>query len=120
MVNDYAEDILNVVLDEIDDIILIHDSEHTLVWMNRAGLRKFNVSLDDIIGKRCYDLFGRKRRCDDCEITGTVLQRGGRKRVIPTTGEIYDCHSVPLYKDGEIRLVVQHLTCMEDSDAGKQ
>ena len=79
MMRDYAEDILNVVLDEIDDIILIHDSEHTLVWMNRAGLSKFKVTLEEIIGKRCYTLFGRNSRCDDCEITGTVLQREGRK-----------------------------------------
>ncbi|MPN24632.1 hypothetical protein SDC9_172033 [bioreactor metagenome] len=99
-----------MVLDEIDDIILIHDSEHTLVWMNRAGLSKFKVTLEEIIGKRCYTLFGRNSRCDDCEITGTVLQREGRKRLIPATGETYYCHSVPLYKDGKIDLVVQHLT----------
>lgn len=116
MTSDYAEDILNVVLDEIDDIILIHDSEHTLVWMNRAGLSKFKVTLDEIIGKRCYTLFGRNKHCDDCEITGTVLQREARKRAIPATGEIYDCHSVPLYKDGKINLVVQHLTCVNNTD----
>ncbi|NLN72426.1 MAG: hypothetical protein GX137_06560 [Thermoplasmatales archaeon] len=118
MMRDYAEDILNVVLDEIDDIILIHDSEHTLVWMNRAGLLKFDVTLEGIIGERCYTLFGRNKHCDDCKIVGTAMRKDSRKRVMPSTGEIFDCHSVPLYKDGKIDLVVQHLTLAEKT--GKQ
>ncbi|MCL2890603.1 MAG: PAS domain-containing protein [Methanomassiliicoccaceae archaeon] len=106
----YAETILNIILDEIDDIITIHDSEHTLVWMNRAGTQKFGVKLEDVIGKGCFTLFGRSICCEDCSVTSSVHDgRCKNVRYIPSTGERYTCTTMPLTRDGEIKLVVQHL-----------
>jgi len=106
----YAESLLNIILDEIDDIIMIHDSEHTLVWMNRAGTKKFGVPLEQVIGKGCFTLFGRSTCCDDCPVTAAVRDdRYKSVRYIPSTGERYNCTTMPLTRDGEIKLVVQHL-----------
>jgi PAS domain S-box-containing protein len=106
----YAETILNIILDEIDDIIMIHDSEHTLVWMNRAGTQKFGVSLEKVIGKGCFTLFGRSTCCEDCQVTAAVRDdRCKSVRYIPSTGERYTCTTMPLTRDGEVKLVVQHL-----------
>jgi len=106
----YTESLLNIILDEIDDIIIIHDSEHTVVWVNRAGTEKFGKSLESIIGKECYKLFGRSCRCDDCPVTGAIREEKCRSyRKMPRTGEIYKCTTMPLSRDGEIKLVVQHL-----------
>ena len=106
----FTEEMLNIVLDEIDDIIMIHDSEHTVVWMNRAGMKAFSRGLDEVIGDRCYHLFGRECSCNDCQVSTLV---GGNKahsvRVIPGTGEKYRCISTPIMKDGHVKLVVQHL-----------
>ena len=54
--DDYTETLLNMIMDEVEDIILIHDSVNTLIWMNRAGLKAFEVELQDVIGKPCYRL----------------------------------------------------------------
>jgi len=106
----YAESILNIILDEIDDIITIHDSEHTVVWMNRAGTEKFGRSLESIIGKECFTLFGRSRCCDDCSVTSAVRdERCKSERILPLTGERYRCTTMPLTQNGEVKLVVQHL-----------
>ena len=106
----FTEDLLNIILDEIDDIIIIHDSKHTVVWMNRAALKEFGTSLDNAIGERCYHLFGKNSCCDDCLVDTLV---GGNKghslRVIPRTGEKFKCISTPLMKSGELKMVVQHL-----------
>ncbi|MFA5452170.1 MAG: PAS domain-containing protein [Candidatus Methanomethylophilaceae archaeon] len=113
--DDYAETLLNMVLDEIDDIILIHDSEYTLVWMNRAGLKKFGVRLEDTLGQRCYTLFGKNVVCEDCNVSTMHGNAGGStKRIIPRTGEVYMCRSLPLYRDGKMVMVVQHLTKHKD------
>lgn len=116
MVNDdtdagqFTEDLLNIVLDEVDDIIIIHDSEHTVVWMNRAGLKEFDVVLENVIGERCYHLFGRKSSCEDCLVSSLVGgSKGTSVRMIPKTGDRYNCVSTPLMKGGELKLVVQHL-----------
>ena len=29
----YTEKLMNIILDVIDDIIIIHDSQHTITWM---------------------------------------------------------------------------------------
>jgi PAS domain-containing protein len=105
----YAESLLNIVLDEIDDIIIIHDSEHTVVWMNRAGTEKFGRPLESIIGRECFTLFGRSTRCDDCSVISAVRDdRCKSFRTLPS-GERYKCTTMPLSQDGEIKLVVQHL-----------
>jgi transcriptional regulator with PAS, ATPase and Fis domain len=117
---DYAETLLNVVLDEIDDIIMIHDSQHTLVWMNRAGLKEFGVTLDDILGKRCYSLMGRNRCCDDCDVASmeAATSKGKKIKTVPRTKNKYICTSIPLYQDGKIKLVVQHLSKLKDKPIG--
>ena len=106
----FTEDLLNIILDEIDDIIIIHDSKHTVVWMNRAALMEFDRSLDDVIGERCYHLFEKNCCCDDCPVD---MLLGGSKghsvRTIPRTGAKFNCISTPLMKHGELKMVVQHL-----------
>ncbi|MCL1984482.1 MAG: PAS domain-containing protein [Methanomassiliicoccaceae archaeon] len=106
----YEESLLNIVLDEIDDIIIIHDSEHTVVWMNRAGTEKFHRPLETVVGKSCFTLFGRTTPCDDCQVISAIRDdRYRSERIIPTTGEKYKCITMPLTQDGEVKLVVQHL-----------
>ena len=106
----FTEDLLNIILDEIDDIIIIHDSKHTVVWMNRAALNAFDRSLDDVIGERCYHLFEKNSCCDDCPVDMLV---GGNKghslRMIPRSGKKFKCISTPVMRSGEMVMVVQHL-----------
>jgi PAS domain S-box-containing protein len=106
----YTESLLNIILDEIDDVIIIHDSEFTVVWMNRAGTQAFGRTLESVIGKECYKLFGKNMRCNDCPVTAAVRDdRCKSYRTIPATGERFRCTTIPLSRDGEIKLVVQHL-----------
>ena len=106
----FTEELLNIVLDEVDDIIMIHDSEHTLVWLNRSALKAFGVCMNKVMGKKCYTLFGRRSCCEDCSVSNVT---GGSKavstRIIPATGESYLCISTPVMKDGKLKMVVQHL-----------
>ncbi|MDN5357623.1 MAG: PAS domain-containing protein [Candidatus Methanomethylophilaceae archaeon] len=110
----FADVLLNMVLDEIDDLIIIHDSEHTVVWMNRAALKVFNKTADEVIGRKCYRLLGRTTCCIDCNVIATQGPvRCSDPRVIPGTDTQYSCTSVPYFKDGKIQLVVQHLRPIE-------
>ena len=106
----FSDVLLNMVLDEIDDLIIIHDSSHHIVWMNRAALKVFNKTADEVIGSNCYRLLGRTTCCSDCNaITGHTPIHSKEPRIIPGTNEEYDCTSVPYHKDGKVKLVVQHL-----------
>ncbi|NLL95187.1 MAG: hypothetical protein GX224_05500 [Thermoplasmatales archaeon] len=111
---EYTDQLLNVILDEIDDIILLHDCEHRIVWMNRSGLDAFKVRLDGVMGKSCYTLFGRSTCCQDCESTLTVGSKRRMTKTIPGTDDTYMCKSTPLISDGEVKLVVQHLSRVKE------
>jgi PAS domain-containing protein len=113
---DYSERILNVVLDAIDDIILIHDSDHTILWMNKAGLNAWGKTLDQVIGKRCYELHGYHQQCDDCMTPVAVnkMRVMESKKYLPKLGLEYECHSIPVFDDDKnVVLIVQrlHLPC---------
>lgn len=108
----YTEKLMNMILDVIDDIIIIHDSCHTIIWMNKAAETAFGKSADEVIGKKCYSLFGNTVSCSDCTVNQMNVgspQNATRRRVIPGTNVVCDCSSIPYYEDGKLKLVVQHL-----------
>ena len=108
----YTEKLMNMILDASDDIIVIHDSEHTIIWMNRAGEKAFGKSVDDVIGRKCYTLFGNTVSCEDCQVNITSVGspvNTTKRRVIPNTNIQCDCSTIPYFNHGKLELVVQHL-----------
>ncbi len=107
-----TEKLMNMILDVIDDIIIIHDSDHTIVWMNRAGEKAFGRRADDVIGIKCYELFGNTVSCSDCVANVTDIgspSNSVKRRIIPGTGVVCDCSAVPYFRNGRLEVVVQHL-----------
>lgn len=107
----YTEKLMNIILDAIDDIIIIHDSEHTVIWMNRAAENAFGVKSEEVIGKPCYTLFNNRVPCQDCTVTNCVGPGPSMtmRRTIPRTGLSYDCTTIPYYEKSVLKLVVQLL-----------
>lgn len=115
----YTEKLMNMILDAIDDIIVIHDSEHTIIWMNRAGEKAFGINVDDVIGTKCYSLFGNTTSCADCLVKVTDIGSPNnciRRRIIPKTGVECDCSTIPYFNHGKLELVVQHLRPVENKE----
>ncbi|MBR2254910.1 MAG: PAS domain-containing protein [Candidatus Methanomethylophilaceae archaeon] len=107
----YTEKLLNMIMDIVDDIVIVHDSEHTVIWINRAGEKAFNTTMDEVYGTKCYALFNHSTPCSDCN----AVSHGGPtnfvlKRKIPGSDIEYSCSSSPFYENGQLKFVVQHLT----------
>ncbi len=107
----YTEKLMNMILDLVDDIIIIHDSEHTIVWMNRAAEKAFGRPIDSVIGLKCHSLFGNSTACSDCmvKVVAGAPANAIRRRIIPKTGVQCDCSAIPFYENGQLKFVVQHL-----------
>ena len=107
----YTEKLMNMILDIVDDIIIIHDSCHTVIWMNKAAEKAFGKSADQVIGRKCYSLFGNTVSCSDCVVNQMNVgsPQNVKRRIIPGTGIRCDCSAVPYFKNGKLELVVQHL-----------
>jgi PAS domain S-box-containing protein len=55
------------VLDSLEEIVLVYDLSWRVVWTNERMLKFRQMTLDQIKGKFCYEVWhGRKQRCDGC------------------------------------------------------
>jgi len=106
-----AESLLNMILDKVDDMIIINDSERNVIWMNRAAQRELGISVEEAVGSECYSLFGATCCCDNCIANHTFggPHRCGRKFKHKKMSGEYECEPVPFYKDGKLKMVVQHI-----------
>jgi PAS domain S-box-containing protein len=80
------EQFLNRVLDSITDPLVIYDRDYRIVMANQALASTYQVDLDKMIGRNCYEVFhGRSGVCEECHI-GDVFRTGEpqrREKVVP-------------------------------------
>lgn len=74
------EQLLNRVLDSITDPLVIYDRDFRIVMANEALTSTYQVDLDQLTGRFCYDVFhGRSSVCGDCHIV-EVFRTGEAQR----------------------------------------
>jgi two-component system, LuxR family, sensor kinase FixL len=71
--------------DSINDVITIHDLDFNILHANKAALTTFGLNSQEIIGKKCYQIYHHKEYppdyCPGCQI----LKTG-----VPVKGEFYE------------------------------
>jgi transcriptional regulator with PAS, ATPase and Fis domain len=113
-----TEMLLNIILDEVDDIIVLNDSERNVIWLNRAAKRHLNISLENAVGRKCYELFGATSCCDNC-VANHMLggpRRSGCKFKCRNMKNRHECTPVPYYKEGKLKMVVQHIRPADNNE----
>lgn len=115
------------ILSTIGEAVYIFDPNLTITEVNRTHLKTFDINREEVIGKKCYELFfGRQERCPDCPLTD-VFKSGvcvRMERMIPRSEAVkkyFDVMYCPLFDDGgnviEVICDVRDLTerkAMED------
>jgi PAS domain S-box-containing protein len=87
------EQFLNRVLDSITDPLVIYDRNYRIVMVNQALATTYQVDLEQLIGRNCYEVFhGRSSVCEACHI-GDVFR----------TGEPQKSEKVVRLPDGRLR-----------------
>ncbi len=115
----YSEKIMNLIMDTIDEVIVIHDADHNIMWMNHAGEAAFGISVDKALTMKCHELFKNSIPCADCSV-GTIVVGEPvspvRKKTIPKTGVTVACKTVPYIRDGKIQVVIQCLRPVDNEE----
>ena len=100
--------VLEAVFDQLSDALVLYNSDFTITGVNRAAEKLFGLTSEEMIGKRCQDVF----RCAGCEPGCGVLVSLDQQVSPPNS-------TVRLHTDnGMERLVVMRTTQMFD-EAGK-
>lgn len=101
---------LQRILNNLPELLSVQKPDHTVVFYNKEGCEILNMPLEEILGKKCYELIGRTEGCEKCSA------REAKEKKKPHSMEIYikeldmylDCISTPILDDeGNVMFVVE-------------
>ena len=69
-----------LILNNTSEIIAFHDTDHNLLWANKAYLKSLGKSLEDVKGKKCYHNWGLDRLCNDCPVAKAIETGEAQRR----------------------------------------
>jgi PAS domain S-box-containing protein len=64
---------LEAIFDGIQDLLSIQSPDYGILRVNRAVIRKYQTTFNELIGKKCYEAYyQRTSPCDKCPVTVTI------------------------------------------------
>ena len=104
--------LFETIFDAIPDIIGLLDPYRRIIRYNQAGYRFMDKEPAEVIGKRCFQLFGLDAPCDVC-VAGLSIEQGGAvqlEKYIDAKGIWMDVRAYPIFdNEGNLVQIVEHL-----------
>lgn len=107
-----ASSLLEATFDAIPDVLGVQDNQHRIIRYNAAGYGMLGKSHEEVVGKKCYELIGRQKNCDNCATLQTYITKkpANTVRFEESLGAWLDVRSYPILDEtGEVSLVIEHL-----------
>ena len=86
----------------IQDVVTIQDSEMRIVRVNKAACRLFKAKAEELVGRKCHELFrGASNPCADCPELKTLDDRGSHSGIIEheKLAKIFWVSSAPIFDE---------------------
>jgi|GEM_PF-1853975 len=103
---------LQIVLDSIPDILGILRPDLTVVRYNQAGYDFLNMSREEVQDKKCFQLIGRTKPCEECPSLD-ALKSGNLsqyEKYFPELGRYLHCQSTPVFnREEKIIYIIEQL-----------
>ncbi len=104
---------LETIVDNIPDILGVQDIEHNIIRYNAAGYKLLNLTHKEVEGKKCYELIGCDKPCEN----STLSQTYGKKQPSPSLvrydkslGVWFDIRFYPIMDEsGNVTKVIEHM-----------
>ncbi|MCT4542749.1 MAG: PAS domain S-box protein [Vallitalea sp.] len=112
--------LLENILAGIPDIIGVYNVDRTIMFYNLAGYNFYEKERKEVNGKKCYQMLGRTKRCDDCDIEVAIRNKTiiRKERYIKEIDKHVDCCWNPVLDDyGNVMFVVEQLRDITDKKA---
>ncbi|WP_159441279.1 PAS domain-containing protein [Desulfopila aestuarii] len=97
--------------DALSDIVTIQDRHMRIIRANRAARTMFDLSFNDLIGNRCYEVFqGYSQPCEGCPVLNTCEDCSTHSGLIynEKLSKTFDVHSSPIFDEqGQLKWLVQ-------------
>lgn len=100
------------ILDGIPDAIKIFSSDCKIYFCNKECYKFYNKDHEEIIGKTCYEILGRKEKCKECGFDKVMetKQRFKKEMYIPEVNKVIEVCYSPLFNENmEVVFVMEQL-----------
>ena len=118
-----SKELLQSVFDGITDLVVLVDREFRIKMVNKAYLRRYNVDIDTILNRPCYELHHEAHTsCGDCGLK-EVLASGKpvSKESTCTTGTIFLINFYPLFDvTGQVESIIRYARDITDQKRVEQ
>jgi PAS domain S-box-containing protein len=107
-----TSNILESMLDQLQDAVAFQKTDFTIMRYNNAGYELLNMSPDDVVGKKCYELMGRQDVCPNCQSKKALETKKieTAEKYVPELHKYIKATSNPILdENGEILFIVEQL-----------
>lgn len=107
----HNKELLQTVFDGITDQLVLLDRDLRVQMVNQAYLRRYNVTLSDVLHRPCYEIHaGLDDICPDCSLPQVLEDKKPSSREVETSsGEIFLLHFYPIVnEDGEVENIIRY------------
>ena len=108
----YHLKLLEGVLKGIPDIIRVFNPDRKILFLNEAGYNFYKKNRDEVKGKRCCEILGRKENCNNCDVEKAIKtkQITRKEKYVPEFNKYMECTCNPVLDDsGQLIFVVEQL-----------
>ena len=117
------ERLLESIIDGVSDFLAIQYPDHSIERYNQAGYDLLSMTPEEVKGKKCFELIGRDRECEQCA-TRVALKTKKLEQIekyVPELGMYLDCRSNPvLDEEGRVTQVVEQLRDITDQKQAEE
>lgn len=99
-----SEEEKRLILDSLPDTVSLKDPDYRYIWVNKVLREQFGLPLDEIIGKKCYELaWGIEVPCDYCKVEEAIETRDHARNINKfIDGTIRETITVPFFVGDEL------------------
>ncbi|MDP4144519.1 MAG: SpoIIE family protein phosphatase [Bacillota bacterium] len=107
------EKLLEAVIKGIPGVVIkVYKTDNTIAFFNQAGYDFYGKTPNEVQGKKCYKVLGRKDKCTDCIFDKALETKKivNMEKYIPEINKYMDCCCNPVLDDsGNVIFVVEQL-----------
>jgi len=63
----------SAILNTVSELVAYQDTNHTVLWTNKAAAESVHANREDLKGRKCYEIWaGRDKRCEICPVAEAI------------------------------------------------
>jgi PAS domain S-box-containing protein len=110
--------LLRTLIDGLPDIVALQKPDHTILFYNRAGYDFLGRAPEAVDGRRCFELIGRTRQCENCA-TSRAFRTGRIEtslRFVEGADRWIEARAIPVPNEqGELTMAIEILRDVTES-----